>query len=101
MGAISGIMAVRVNSLTGSVVIVYGKDIALDKLPYLLLEACKRAIKNLRFTGSLTKTDAALVDFATYFDSLWKRTQKSDINSAFSPVFAYHRLLRIRFSTAC
>ncbi|MDV6343195.1 HAD-IC family P-type ATPase [Nitrosomonas sp. Is37] len=75
MGAISGIMAVRVNSLTGSVVIVYGKDIALDKLPYLLLEACKRAIKNLRFTGSLTKTDAALVDFATYFDSLWKRTQ--------------------------
>ena len=39
MGAISGIMAIRVNGLTGSVVIVYGKDIALDELPYLLLEA--------------------------------------------------------------
>lgn len=75
MGAISGIMAVRVNSLTGSVVIGYDKDIALDKLSYLLLEACKRAIKNLRFTGSLIKTDAALVNFATYFDSLWKQTQ--------------------------
>ncbi|SFL87698.1 cation-translocating P-type ATPase [Nitrosomonas communis] len=76
MGAISGIMAIRVNGLTGSVVIVYGKDIALDELPYLLLEACKQAIKGLRFTGSLTKTDTkALIHFKAYFDSLWRHTQ--------------------------
>lgn len=74
--AISGIMTVRVNSLTGSLVIVYGKDIALDKLPYLLLEACKQAIKDLRFTGLLTKTEpATLTHFTTYFDSLWKRAK--------------------------
>ena len=76
MGAISGIMAIRVNGLTGSVVIVYGKDIALDKLPYLLLEACKQAIRDLRFTGSFSKTDTkALIHFKAYFDSLWKHTQ--------------------------
>lgn len=77
LGAISGVVMVRVNSLTGSVVIVYGKDIALDKLPFLLLEACKQALKSLRYTGSLTKSDAAAVStsFTAYFDSLWKRTQ--------------------------
>lgn len=88
LSAISGIMAVRVNSLTGSVVIVYGNDIALDKLPFLLLEACKQAVKNLRFTGSLSKTDAAsLTHFAPHFESLWKRvrnliaaTQQTPVN---------------------
>ena len=80
MGAISGIMAIRVNGLTGSVVIVYGKDIALDELPYLLLEACKQAIKGLRFTGSLTKTDTkALNHFKAYFDSRWNKRIKSGI----------------------
>jgi Ca2+-transporting ATPase len=77
LGAVSGVIAVRVNSLTGSVVIVYGKDIALDKLPYLLLEACKQAIKCLRYTGSLIKADtaAASTTLTAYFDALWKRTQ--------------------------
>jgi Ca2+-transporting ATPase len=76
LGAVSGVIAVRVNSLTGSVVIVYGKDIALDKLPYLLLEACKQAIKCFRYTGSLIKADtAASTTLTAYFDALWKRTQ--------------------------
>ncbi len=100
MGAISGIMAIRVNSLTGSVVIVYGKDIALDKLPYLLLEACKQAIKGLRFTGSLTKTDTkALINFKAYFDSLWKHTQNlfastQDISASPRAASRQYRLAR-------
>lgn len=86
LNAIAGITAVRVNSLAGSIVIHYDIDMTPDKLPHVLLEACKEAVKKLRERGSslaeastatpVTNTPTnALTDFTAYADSLGKRIQ--------------------------
>lgn len=84
LNAIPGVTSVRVNSWTGSVVVLFDNDVAQNKLPYILLEACKRAIANLRYTGSFSTSEATtvtkaatetLTDLSAYFSSWGKRIQ--------------------------